>query len=330
MPFNGSGLFGRLYSWSADFANNLFISSDRMDAEFNGIAAGLSNCMTRDGQSPAVHDIPLGNNRITGLAPGVAATDAANLGQVTTTQWSADTSVAEFLSSLAVVVQGTTTTIISCSFKVKGADKTALYAPGRRFLVTDGSMYQQGTVVSSSFAAPDTTVNGTLDAGSGAALSSAINKSMYGFIDYATPGYLSQRTAVQASSNAGQLCGSGAPWRKVPMNIEIFDALGEYIPAGALFTPRYPGFFRVTGNLSFQALATGTTEFYVAVYKNGAQAATVFQESKSVIINSNYSFPFGSIVPLLALGDYMEIFCYTSMVSFNSGAASYLAIDRIV
>lgn len=50
MAFNGAGLFVRLYNWVNDAANSINITASRMDAETDGIAAGLSNCITRDGQ----------------------------------------------------------------------------------------------------------------------------------------------------------------------------------------------------------------------------------------------------------------------------------------
>jgi hypothetical protein len=82
MAFNGTGTFNRLYSWVVDATNGLFVSSTRMDAEMDGMATAFNNCMTRDGQSPATANIPMGSNRITGLANGVAPTDAAAVGQV--------------------------------------------------------------------------------------------------------------------------------------------------------------------------------------------------------------------------------------------------------
>lgn len=81
MPFSGTGVFNRLYSWAADAAAGLKISSSRMDAEFNGIATGLTNCMTRDGQSPATANIPMGGFKLTGLANATASTDALPYGQ---------------------------------------------------------------------------------------------------------------------------------------------------------------------------------------------------------------------------------------------------------
>jgi hypothetical protein len=78
IPYNGSGTFNRLYSWVVDAANNINISSSRTDAEMNGFAAGLTNCITRDGQSPPSADIPWGGKRLMNIAAAAAGTDALN------------------------------------------------------------------------------------------------------------------------------------------------------------------------------------------------------------------------------------------------------------
>lgn len=82
MGFNGSGTFVRSYSWTTDAANGVNITASRMDTEDNGFATGLTNCLTRDGQSPALANIPMGGFKITGLANGSASTDAAAYGQI--------------------------------------------------------------------------------------------------------------------------------------------------------------------------------------------------------------------------------------------------------
>jgi len=79
VPYNGSGVFNRVYSWVTDAANGIDVSSSRTDTDTDDIAAGLSNCVTRDGQSPATANIPLGGFKLTGVAPGIAATDGATL-----------------------------------------------------------------------------------------------------------------------------------------------------------------------------------------------------------------------------------------------------------
>jgi hypothetical protein len=78
VPFNGSGTFTRLYSWVVDAANSVDISSTRTDAEMNGFAAGLSNCITRDGQSPPSADIPFGGKKLTNLGAATVGSDALN------------------------------------------------------------------------------------------------------------------------------------------------------------------------------------------------------------------------------------------------------------
>lgn len=76
--FNGAGVFQRLFSWQTDKAASVKITASRMDAEMDGFAAGLSNCVTRDGQSPPSADLPMGGRKITGLAAATADGDALN------------------------------------------------------------------------------------------------------------------------------------------------------------------------------------------------------------------------------------------------------------
>lgn len=82
MPFNGSGTFTRLYSWSQDASNGIKISSSRTDAETDGIATGLSTCLTKDGQTTPTANIPMGSFRITSLGDATARTDGAKVSQV--------------------------------------------------------------------------------------------------------------------------------------------------------------------------------------------------------------------------------------------------------
>ena len=77
MAFNGSGVFVRIHNWVTDAANNIKITASRMDAEFDGMATGLSNCITKDGQTTVTQNIPFNSNRLTNLADPSAAQDAA-------------------------------------------------------------------------------------------------------------------------------------------------------------------------------------------------------------------------------------------------------------
>ena len=82
MAFNGSGTFERIYNWVNDKANGYKITASRMDGEFDGIATGLSQCITKDGQTTISANIPMSNYKFTGLGNGSSRTDSIALGQV--------------------------------------------------------------------------------------------------------------------------------------------------------------------------------------------------------------------------------------------------------
>lgn len=82
MPFNGDGTFIREHNWVTDKANSIKITASRCDAEDNGFATGLSNCITKDGQTTISANIPFNSKKITGLSNGSARTDSIALGQV--------------------------------------------------------------------------------------------------------------------------------------------------------------------------------------------------------------------------------------------------------
>lgn len=80
--FNGSGTFVRTYNWVDDKNASIPITASRMDTEDNGFAAGLSACITRDGQSPATANLPMGGFKLTNLGAGATAGDSVRYEQV--------------------------------------------------------------------------------------------------------------------------------------------------------------------------------------------------------------------------------------------------------
>ena len=82
MPFNGNGTFNRVYDWETDKINGVKIRADRMDTEMDGMAIGLSTCVTRDGQSPATANLPMGGFKHTGVSDGTSRNQYASVGQV--------------------------------------------------------------------------------------------------------------------------------------------------------------------------------------------------------------------------------------------------------
>ena len=87
MAFNGTGTFLRLYNWVTDKTNSVPITASRVDAEMDGMATGLSSCITKDGQTTITANIPFNSFKATGLGVGTARTDAISVGQVQDNQF---------------------------------------------------------------------------------------------------------------------------------------------------------------------------------------------------------------------------------------------------
>jgi hypothetical protein len=81
MSFNGSGTFV-INSTGQPVVTGTVISSTAFNALTADLATGLSTTMTKDGQTTATANIPMGTFKFTGLGVGSAATDSANISQV--------------------------------------------------------------------------------------------------------------------------------------------------------------------------------------------------------------------------------------------------------
>ena len=82
MAFNGSGVFN-LVSGNP-VVTGTTISSTWANNTLSDVATGLSNCVTRDGQSPATANLPMGGYKLTGLALATATGDALSYGRAAT------------------------------------------------------------------------------------------------------------------------------------------------------------------------------------------------------------------------------------------------------
>jgi hypothetical protein len=81
MSFNGSGTFV-INSAGQPVVANTVISATTFNALTSDLANGLSTCITKDGQTTPTANIPMGGFKITNLATGTAATDAATVAQI--------------------------------------------------------------------------------------------------------------------------------------------------------------------------------------------------------------------------------------------------------
>lgn len=144
MPFNGTGTFTRLYSWVTDAANGVYVDATRTDADTDGIATGLSNCVTRDGQSPPTANIPMGSYKFTGLANGASGQDSVTYAQVFVSPTFTGTPAAP------TAALGTSTTQIATTAFVAGTSfASALPAQtgnSGKAVITDGTTASWGTL----------------------------------------------------------------------------------------------------------------------------------------------------------------------------------------
>jgi hypothetical protein len=93
MPFDGNGTFS-LPSPAYPAVAGQTILSERRNELDSGFAAGLSNCLTRDGQSAPSAAIPMGGQRLTNLGAAAAAGDALNVNDLVSNRLVYLTSVA--------------------------------------------------------------------------------------------------------------------------------------------------------------------------------------------------------------------------------------------
>jgi hypothetical protein len=133
MPFNGSGTFNRIYSWATDAANGLFVDSTRTDTDTNDIASGLTNCVTKDGQTTLTASLPMAGFKLTGLGIGTSDNDSARVSNANAK------SICEFRLTLTTGVPVTTADVTAVT--------TLYWSPykGNRVALYDGTNWNVRT-----------------------------------------------------------------------------------------------------------------------------------------------------------------------------------------
>lgn len=126
MPYNGSGVFTRVYNWVNDAAGGIPITASRVDTEDTGFATGLSNAICKDGQTTVTANLPMGGFRHTGVGNAVARTDYAAAGQIqdggliwVVAGGTADVITATYSPALTALVDG-----MELSFRASAANAT--------------------------------------------------------------------------------------------------------------------------------------------------------------------------------------------------------------
>jgi len=197
MSFNGSGTF-LINTAGQPVVSGTVISSTAFNALTADLATGLSTCLTKDGQTTPTANIPMGNNKVTGLGAGTDATDTSTLAQVQST-------VVKLIGS----VSGTDT--------ITGSLTPALgaYAAGQMFyFVAAGDNTGAVTLNINSLGAKNVTKNGTTaltakDIKSGQTIVVIYDGTRFQMIGTALTG-VTTSTTTALGVNAGDSITSGA------------------------------------------------------------------------------------------------------------------------
>jgi hypothetical protein len=105
MSFNGSGVFN-INTSGQPVVGGTTITATAFNALTADLATGLTTCLTKDGQTTATANIPMGTHKITGLAAATTSGDALSYGQAATISTLTATGAAALVSTTIV---GTTT-----------------------------------------------------------------------------------------------------------------------------------------------------------------------------------------------------------------------------
>ncbi len=80
MPWNGSGTYSPPAA-SFPEVNGTVIDAGRYNPTVNDLAAGITNCLAKDGQNSPSANLPMGGYKLTNLAAGTTANDSVAYGQ---------------------------------------------------------------------------------------------------------------------------------------------------------------------------------------------------------------------------------------------------------
>ncbi|HJR33250.1 MAG TPA: hypothetical protein VJ889_31380, partial [Pseudomonas sp.] len=82
MPRNGSGTYNLVSNTWFPAVNGVLATSTDWGTFITDVQSALTQSVSSDGQTTMTGNLPMGGNKVTGMANGSAATDAAAFGQI--------------------------------------------------------------------------------------------------------------------------------------------------------------------------------------------------------------------------------------------------------
>lgn len=318
MAYNGVGVFVRLYSWVTDAANAVFIDATRMDNEMDGFAAGLTNCITKDGQSTPTANIPMGGFKITGLGDGVLPTDAATVGQLSPAAPvyfdvgnSGASATIDFNTNgpnqqVTLTNNATLTVSNGGSSPSSGRLKVIQDATGGRLITWAGANYSASRWIGSSLAPAFNTTAST---------TSFVDFYWDGtrwFQQHIGPVARKARYVVQVAGGGFILLAADSVFRTVLYTTTQSDPYSEYNAATGTFTAKVSGVYAVSLCIG---LSNSTSNFVAAQIRATGAAYGDFSTA-NYVQQSGYPAAAG-------VTDYVSI---SSVIPLNAGGTILIAV----
>jgi hypothetical protein len=254
MPFNGAGVYSPVAAPDFPAVPATTIKSSQYNNQINDMATALGLCVTRDGQSPATANLPMGGFRHTGVSKGVAATDYVRVDQLADGSLTIEAQTVDHVLTLAEGGTGATTasaarTSLSAAQSGANSDITSLTGTATNDSAAAGKIgeYASSTVaagsavaLTSGIAANVTTLAldpGDWDVSGHVSFKPAGTTSITAIV-----GSVSQASAAQDDSNrfvlrgAPYVPGSDCAGATLTQRISIAVPTTLYLVATAVFT----------------------------------------------------------------------------------------------
>lgn len=267
MGWNGSGVFQRLYSWVADAAAGIDISSSRMDADTNNITVnGFGNTLTRDGQGSATANLPMNGFRHTGAGIAVSNNDYVILAQL-----NGGLPIAGVFSSVNILTGGLT--IAAGGMTIVGTMQLA------GAVILTGSMSATGSISAASFSTAGVINGGSLGVtGAISGASETITGLMQAGTVVATGAISGASGSITGSLSAGTLGVSGnivaASGAITDLTVGLANGPTKAPQWGQVFAGNSSAWNDMTGSRGFGTTYTNALSKPIAISVTGTSSAT--------------------------------------------------------
>ena len=289
MPRDGSGTYSApSNSWNPPVDGTAINATD-WSSILSDLSSALTASIAKDGQTTLTGNLPMGSNKLTGLANGSARTDSAPLGQIQDGGFC-------YLTSTA----GTNTITATAAYSMSA------YTAGQRFVFIPANTNTGATTINiNSIGAKNVFAWGAACVG-GELVANLPTEVIYDGTQFhcVTPQLNLPKYSVSRSAN--QTAIATGTFTKVQFNSEAYDTHSWYDNATNFrFAPLRAGKYQITASVDWVSMGDQAT-IQTLVYKNGSLTAL-----NEVGASGTAAIACQCVATLSMNGttDYIEVYC---------------------